>query len=265
MKTPYTVQVLTALITFSLLMLSSCSEFEGEGDNIIVTQDVNSFSKIDIDLPCDVFIEYGSEQLFTIEGQANVINNMDINVESNMLRVDFNREPNSYNRITLRLVMPEMRELSAHDDNDINISSNITSESNMRIETTGNANIIITDTTRCHNFYYEGSGSSTLQYDYLFCEDFNYKVTGYAECTIKGECLKSTLNITGESKFEGFELLSSKTILNIDGLSETTNIYATEELDIDVEGKATVRYKGSPSIVVTPGTDNGTLDLEAAE
>jgi len=256
--------IFTVLVTFSLLMLSSCEEFEGEGENVIVNKSVSDFSKIAINLPCQVYIEYDSVQSLSIDGQSNMIDNMNIEVLSNKLRIAFEREVDNYNPITLRITMPELRELQANDDNVISISSNTTMGSNLRIEATGNVSIDITDTTRCLNFYYEGSGTSTLNYDYLVCEDFNYKVTGIDESTIKGECLKSTITVEGESTFEGFGLISASTTLDISGTSNTTNVYATEELNANVDGNATVRYKGNPT-TVDYSDSSGNLDIAAAE
>jgi hypothetical protein len=82
-------------------------------------------------------------------------------------------------------------------------------------------------------------------------------ISGTANIMLTGEVSEHTIRSSGIVKAKNFGLLTNNTTINVSG-SGDIEVSCANELDIDVDGLATVAYKGSPTITQKV---KGTLDL----
>ncbi len=82
-------------------------------------------------------------------------------------------------------------------------------------------------------------------------------ISGTANIELTGKVAKQTIRTSGSVKVENFQLLTELTEIDISG-SGDLEVSCSSELNIDVDGAATIAYIGSPSI---SQRSSGTLNL----
>jgi len=84
----------TALfLTLNLLMFSSCENdlLKPEGEVISDSYELSSFDAIDISVPAKVKISKDSEQAVTINTYQNYLDELDVRVKDNTLKISFDK------------------------------------------------------------------------------------------------------------------------------------------------------------------------------
>lgn len=83
------------------------------------------------------------------------------------------------------------------------------------------------------------------------------KISGSGSISIAGYTNDLNHTTSGSGEFEGFDLESRDAYVKISG-SGTANGYATETLNVQINGSGDVYYKGSPEIT-TNSSGSGSL------
>jgi len=97
------------------------------------------------------------------------------------------------------------------------------------------------------SFYIEINGAAKVEIGELNTEDLEVEIDGTGTVTIAGETLSQNVSIQGAGNYQASDLQSSRTTISIAGLGNGT-VWATETLDITIDGGGTVNYYGSPNI-----------------
>lgn len=255
------------LLALSLLgVLSSCEKLKGEGDSIAYEVALtDSFINLEINIPCNIVINYAEEETLTIEAQENIIDNMYWSVESNIFYIEFVQNAYDYNPITLTFNMPEFRDVCLNDETNFNIATNFETLSRIRLEINNTGFITISDSVKCCDFLYIDNKASTLDANYLYCtRDFELTANGFSTINMNGYAKNADIVVNNILEYKGFNFVTESTTLNVSGTSETTNLYVTDKLEAVVSGTAIVRYKGSPQEIIT-SESTGDLDISASE
>ncbi len=223
------------------------------GGSITLTRDVGSFFAMDIDIPCNVNIEYGDSLTFSITAQENIIADISSLVSNQTLNIEFIQTPHEYNPIQLNFTMPDFRGLSISDICKTKISSSFESSSRMRFEITGSGTLNFSDTIKCYEFRLENSeGDVELNMAYLSCEKLSINTSANTLATVAGEAAITNLNISEEGKLnslDGFNFPSNKTYIDIEGIAEDLQISVLDELYVSGDGSGTITYKGTPHTI----------------
>lgn len=248
-----------------MLFFSSCGKLKGEGGNVIYTPDVGDFTGMDIDIPCTIIIVYADTLEFTVEAQQNILDNMYFEVVSNKLYVELDQKVYDHNPMTLTFKMPDFRSLSIHDVSDVNIESGIHTKARMRFEVSGDATINANDTISCYELMYDCTGTSTLNMEYLICDNsFVISSRGNTKTSITGESPNSNIEVEGMLEHNGYSFSTLNTEITVSGVAEPVFVNVSNRLDVNVSGDATVRYKGNPTTINVIDT-LGRLDISAVE
>jgi len=225
-----------ALLIMALSFNSCILDFGGDGDGIgtncvrgsgsSVTEvlNINEFDGIDLQVSADVYITQGPVFEVRAEGQANIIEELELDVRNGFWEIEFDRCIRNMDDFRIYITMPDIRELH------ISGSGNIYGE-----------NVFITDDL---DLRISGSGDMDLALD---SDDINASVTGSGDLRLEGVADDLVLRISGSGDLYGFNFECDSAEIEIVG-SGDAEIFVNSRLDVRITGSGDVFYKGNPSI-----------------
>ncbi len=226
---------LMAIVT--LLFVSSCSFrdddggifncIKGEGATVTEELNIGDFTGVKINCAADVFITQGDEIKVTAEGQQNIIDLIETDIQDDTWDVEFDQCVRNHDGLKLFITMPNIYYLS------IDGSGNITGENVFEV---GGISLRIS-----------GSGEMDLAIEAI--EKVDTRIAGSGEMRLEGFADELEVEISGSGDMEAFDLTTQEVDVNISG-SGDVEVYAEEYLDVKITGSGDVHYKGAPLIDV---------------
>lgn len=222
-----------ALIVFSL---SSCLYFDdddngglfnctnGEGPVESFELFLPPFTGIEISGSAEVYITQGPDQTVFVEGQENIVDLLDDDVDNGIWDVNFTNCVRDYEDIKIFITLPETDYLKVSGSGHI-VSENVLTTESMYVRVSGSGEIDIA----------------------IECEDIDGKITGSGEVKLEGVAESLDFEISGSGDLEAFNLEAEKVDLKISG-SGDAEVYCTGILDVKISGSGDVFYKGYPVI-----------------
>ena len=214
--------VITLQVTGNLLTGKITS---ASGEIISKSYNVSNFEKINLLGRGDIFLTQGTEYSVEIKADKNIIENLDVEVQENTLKIGdtgfllFNINP-----IKIYVTMPEVTSVR------ISGSGNI---QNQNIINSQDLSLII-----------DGSGKINMN---LNVERLNTNILGSGSATYLGTADKHIIRIDGSGSIKAFDLTNKITKINIMG-SGSTQVSPQDNLDVKISGSGSVKYMGSPII-----------------
>ena len=225
------------MASVALLFLSGCSFSDDDGgifncvkgEGATVTEEllVSDFTGIKIKCSMDVFITQGDEIKVTVEGQQNIIDLIETDVQDDTWDIEFDQCVRNHDDLKLFITMPNIYYLS------IDGSGNITGEN---IFSVGGISLRI-------------SGSGEMDLALEATDKVDTRISGSGEMRLEGTADEFDVEISGSGDMEAFDLTAQDVEVDISG-SGDVEVYADEYLDVKITGSGDVHYKGSPLIEV---------------
>lgn len=266
MKT--TLKYITPLLLGFIIIFSGCEKgISGTGDSILYTTELSEYDAIDISLAADISIEYAGENEMSFWAQENIKENMEIFVSKRTLYIKFDEHVRRHTPISINILTPKLESINLNGACDVEVVSAFTSD-NFDMHLRGLNQVRFRDSIYCNNMSLNVSGTSHLDAQYinvnenakihisgfseskikeLYCEEFNYKVSGTAAPHIKGYCQHQSIKSSGTLNYTGIDFQSQSCSIDVSGTAEL-EVYVEDELSVDVSGTAKVKYKGQPAI-----------------
>lgn len=222
-KQPAMRLALVALVS----ILSSCSGInclKGEGDVESRTLELSRFSGVDVSGSTKVYIRRGNEQLVEVRGQANILDELDREVENGVWEIDFERCLGKHKNVEVYITVPELNQASVG----------------------GSGLIELEDVFRSRSFKTSVSGSGRVLLR-LATEDLNARISGSGTIRAAGVADAQDVSISGSGKYQALDLDSRRVDVSISG-SGRAEVDAEEQLDADISGSGRVYYSGTPSV-----------------
>lgn len=196
------------------------------GDGPTVSEEINlrNFDGIDLRISADVYIRQGAEQKVVIEGQRNVIDEIERDVDNGIWEIETDRCIRDYDNLRIYITVPDVTLLR------ISGSGDIVSENTLLVD-----DIEMTI-----------SGSGTIDAA-LDADDINAKISGSGDIILEGEADALVLSISGSGDFRAFNLPLRTANVTISG-SGDVSVRVSDELDVRISGSGDVSYKGNPQI-----------------
>ena len=217
------------LIIVSLLLVS-CDEAldceDGMGPVVTRTLSLDNFHSFELQGSSQVILTQGSPQEVKVEGQANIIDLIELDVQSGVWEIEYMECVRNVDDLKIYITIPEVRNIS------LSGSGNITTQ-----------NII--DSEELEIFIF-GSGNIDANID---AGNLNARITGSGNINLAGEAGNSDMTISGSGNIRSFDLLSSVCDVTISG-SGDARVFCEDELNVTISGSGNVRYKGTPVIDV---------------
>lgn len=196
------------------------------GDGPVVSEEITlrNFDGIDLRISADVYVRQGAEQEVIIEGQRNVIDEIERDVDNGVWKIETDRCIRDHDDLRIYITVPDLTLL--------------------RIS--GSGDIITENTFVVGDIELSISGSGTIDAA-LDADDINAKISGSGDIILEGAGDALVLNISGSGDFRAFNLDLNSANVTISGSGDVA-VRVANELDVRISGSGDVSYKGNPQI-----------------
>lgn len=227
MKTTIKLAIMALTVVF---FASSCSKerIKGTGPTVTETYNESNFSKIDLSLDAEVNYTKGSDYSIEVSAQQNVQDRMKIDRIGDVLCVSFKPGTSLWNhdKITITITSPEFTGADVSGSGCVNVYGDF-------VSTNVNTDI---------------SGSGKIEIESLDATSLNVDISGSGQITIdNGFADKINTDISGSGKIY-LDNVESRDVETSTAGSGRTQVWASDNLDVDIAGSGDVYYKGNPSI-----------------
>ena len=230
LKCLLTALVCTSMMTGCIIDVDDDDGFFGceDGEGPIVSEEINltDFDGVELSISADVFITQGPVQTVVIEGQQNIIDEVDRSVRNGIWEIEFDDCVDSSEDLKVFITMPNVTSLR------ISGSGNIVSE-----------NVLVIDDV---SLVISGSGDMDIAME---ADDIDSRISGSGRVTLEGIADDVEFEISGSGDYKTFGLEVSRADIEIRG-SGDAEVYVIDELDVKITGSGDVFYKGNPSLDV---------------
>ncbi|HWK02697.1 MAG TPA: head GIN domain-containing protein [Puia sp.] len=215
------------------VILGSCRHFLGKrvrGNGEIRTEErsVNNFKNVDVSGAAKVYVSQGSPATVKIEGDANLLQYIEVTQEGDNISV---RERPGFNLVptgdlNVYVTAPVFHKIAASGACDIIGQNKIANSENLSL-------------------HVSGAGDIRMEVD---VPSLAAEVSGSGSIDLKGETKDVDLDLTGAGHAHCYNLLSENTKVDISGAG-SAEVYASVKLDAEVSGAGNVVYKGNATSV----------------
>ena len=197
-----------------------------KGEGPIVSEEINlrNFDAIELKISAHVYIRQGSEQKVVVEGQHNIIDELERNVDNGIWKIETDRCVRNHDDLRIYITLPDVTLLRISGSGDI-ISENT---------------LVVNDI----ELSISGSGKIDIAVD---ADDINAKTSGSGDMLLEGKGDVLTYQVSGSGDLRAFNLRMHAANINISG-SGDADVHVSDELDIRISGSGDVSYKGNPQV-----------------
>ena len=220
------------LILCVSILLVSCrfmgsERISGSGNSGTEDRNIGSFSGVETVGSLDVIVLQGATHAVRIEGDDNLLEYVETELDGDVLEIRPRRGYNLRPRAGLKIyaTAPYFDKLSVTGSGKITSQSKITAPQKISVEITG---------------------SGDIQAD-VDAPEVSSEVTGSGTVRLKGTTKKFTTEISGSGDTFAWDLLSEDAKVEIAG-SGNVQLFASKKLDIEIAGSGDIQYKGNPAV-----------------
>ncbi len=223
-----------SLLIIGSLFLSACAitgfnVTRGSGKVITQTREVSGFNHVQIDGAGELIIIQGETESLEIRAEDNIIDDLTSDVEGATLVLGYR---DNFLRNTIIPTERITYTLSVIDLSEVTING----AADMEIESLETGGLILNI-----------NGAGQVSIDQLTAEDLTVQISGTATIDVSGQVAKQSITIDGAGNYKAGDLETTSTTIKINGLGNGT-VWATETLDISIDGGGNLRYYGSPNV-----------------
>jgi len=244
-------------------------------------RNVSAFTKVSFRMPGKLYLKQGSVNSVELEGDKEVLDKVETNVEGGKLVIGLKDENKWFNwrdwgndKITAYVTLKDVEGLYVSGSGDLIAQTKI-SGGNMDLKVSGSGNMTVDIEAADVEAVVSGSGDLNLKGKIKSIDSniggsgkisFDGAVIGLAEITISGSGkfmasgvareIKST--ISGSGKVLASELVVDRCAVRISG-SGDVEINVKNTLDANITGSGTITYKGNPSQVNGQSSGSGRI------
>ncbi|WP_291404456.1 head GIN domain-containing protein [Daejeonella sp.] len=180
----------------------------------------------------NVYITMGTSESLRLEGNAEVISEIETRIENGILKIGRKKTLNkrtwkSTERIDIYIEAKTLHSLTVVGSGDIQVSG-------------------LVNSTKLTNTI-SGSGNITLEMD---AENYVALISGSGKIDAKGKSENTSITIAGSGNFMGKNLQSEIANAKISG-SGDIEIHVNKNLDALISGSGNIKYAGNPSVKYT--------------
>ena len=220
--------ILTLLSLIALFTTPSCRKVSGEGPTVTQAYSVSNFTSVDAGIDAEVYYTQGSSYSVQINGQQNVLNQIETPVVGGELRLQFRNMFTIWHHapITVYVTSPYL--------------------SGMGINGSGHFYALSPTTSSTLSLKVNGSGSISVA-NYTG-QSLSANISGSGDITVSGGSVSAeSLQISGSGTMDmlGVKAVSAST--QTSGSGKTT-VNVSNSLDVRISGSGDVYYTGNPAI-----------------
>jgi hypothetical protein len=246
-----------------------------------VTRNVDNFTKISFRVPGTVYLKQGSPLKVEIEGDKDVIKEIETEVEGTRLVIGkegkwFNWDWDDDKKIKVYITMPNIEGISVSGsgsvqgqnkitagDLELNVSGSgglsldVDASGNIEGDVSGSGEINVKGKCKSFDSDVSGSGKVDLALTVMNTADFSVSGSGKIQADGTADNVKAT--ISGSGKVLAANMATNRCEVRISG-SGDVEINVKNELDANISGSGTVGYKGNPSKINSHSSGSGKVN-----
>lgn len=217
-------------------LFTACDEECISGSGTVVSQELNvpPFQSLALLGSAEVIIREGNTQLVEVEGQQNIINLINTDVRGGHWDIFTEGCVRNSRGLTYYITVPNLELIG------LSGSGNISTENTLNSD---ELSLVLS-----------GSGRIDVRAE---CSEIISNITGSGVIRIAGTAEDAQVMISGSGGYQGFELETETTRVNISG-SGDADVTVSELLQAIITGSGNVIYRGNPT-VDTNITGSGTV------
>lgn len=192
-------------------------------------RNVSGFRGISSSGSFDVKITMGSKESLRLEGDDDVIKEIETKVENGILKIRNKKQGNwnwrsMRNKVTIYITAKSLNSITLSGSGDISVKG-------------------IVKATKLTNVL-SGSGSISLTAD---ADEYSGTLSGSGELDVRGSAERAMIKIGGSGDFEGRDFKTSVADVKVSGSGNVT-IRAEKQLNAAVSGSGDISYIGNPKV-----------------
>ncbi len=215
----------------SVFIFSACGVFVTRGSGILEseTRDVSDFDAIVIEGFGNVNITQGENEYLEIEAEDNILPHITSKVRNDTLYISYDDQRWSRNILPTRTITFD---IGVIDLNSIDLS--------------GAADIRM-DSLETTQLDLDVSGAGNVEIENLQAKDLNVVYSGAGKCELAGEVQDQDIRVSGLGSYHAKDLKSQTASVALSGAGDM-EVWATDNLYIEVSGAGNVEYWGDPRV-----------------
>lgn len=218
------------IIGLILMGMSSCTKYtnriKGSGPVVKETYDLPAISAVSLDIDANVILTHGDSQTVVIEGQSNIIYNIEKYVSNEgMWVITYNKNVTNHAGVTIFITSPHIDYATISGSGNIEASNHFPDSTNVYLGISGSGNI-------------------AFSADAYILESV---ISGSGQIYVSGSAFEQNINISGSGNVRSFGLETKNSYIRISG-SGNSEITCLNYMNADISGSGSVFYKGDPDI-----------------
>ena len=217
--------------TFAFLMFTSITGntqiygIKGEGD--IVKQEIKleSLRGINLGISGEVVLTQGSPQKIVLEGQQNILDNIEREVKGGLWNIRFDKNVRESKPVTIYITLQDLEGISLSGSGSVKSTNKFTGLDDLDISVVGSGDITISYEANSTDLNLSGSGSIDLA----------------------GTSDELSIAISGSGDVIAGDLKSNDCEIQISG-SGDARVYVNQTLNAQISGSGDVHYSGNASV-----------------
>lgn len=234
------------------------------------TRNVSTFTRISYRVPGKLYLRQGSPQKVELEGDADVLSEIETDVDGGKLVIGvkgkwWNGNWGGEKRITVYITVENIDGLSVSGSGDLiaetkinanDLDLNVSGSGSLRAEVNAKGDVEadvsgsgrIEAKVRCRNLSSSISGSGKVEIDTEVASKTRIGISGSGRFIARGSTNEIRTSISGSGKILAADLVAEICEVRISG-SGDIEINVQKELDATISGSGSVTYKGNPNKV----------------
>ena len=222
---------------FILLFTISCKNEDGhhgvfnciKGEGNVTTQEllINEFKSVKLKSSSNVFITQGSPFKVMVKGQANIIANIETDVQNDRWEIEFEDCMKDFTKLNFYITMPEIQHLKVSGSGNMKgLNEFDVAEIELEVDGSGDIDVELSDATKVI-----------------------VDISGSGEIELAGTSNRIDIEIGGSGDVSAFDLETNIAYVKILG-SGDVEVFVNDDLTGKINGSGDIYYKGNPDIDV---------------
>ncbi len=249
-KSIFKIQMISFLL--AILSQSSCENWDligmkGKGPIVSKSIEMIEVEGIILDIPATVYLSQGDVQSISMEGQENILDNINHFENNGVLELKFDQPVAKAEPVVIYMTVKSLKEVSMSGSGSILSQSVLNVSDQLKITISGSGDINLEANAQSVTMDISGSGSIILN---SVCENIYAEIKGSGDIYLNGGHAKmANYSISGSGNIDAFPFIAESCYVKTNG-SGDAKVNVKNYLDVYINGSGNVYYQGNPDISI---------------
>jgi hypothetical protein len=240
-------------------------------------RNVDTFNKINFGFAGTLYLKQGSPQKLELEGDDDILKRIETEVSGGKLKIGTEdkwlRKNLNGQKITVYITVPEIEGIAVSGSGNVvgqstiktdDLALNVSGSGSLKVDfdargvvnadVSGSGDLVING--NCKSFDSDVSGSGRVNLSGKISDTADFGISGSGKIQASGSADFVKTNISGSGKVLAADLQTNRCEVRISG-SGDVEINVLEELNANISGSGSVRYRGNPNRVNANSAGSG--------